>query len=143
MDCPFCSKETKVLESRIIEHSVRRRRECLNCNKRFTTFEKPQISLTVIKKDGREEEFGLEKIRNSLTKACAKAEEQQINSMLAKVEQEIVVLQKDKISTAEIARLVMKELVKTDKIAYLRFASVYKNIEEPKLLKKELNAIIG
>ncbi len=142
MDCPFCSKETKVLESRIIEHSVRRRRECLNCSKRFNTFEKPQISLVVIKKDGREEEFELEKVRNSLIKACAKAEEQQISSMLTKIEQEIVVLQKDKIQTAEIARIVMKELMKADKMAYLRFASVYKNIEDPKLLKKELNAII-
>ena len=143
MDCPFCTKETKVLESRAIDNSVRRRRECLGCNKRFTTFEKPQICLTVIKKDGHKEEFNLEKVRNSLIKACAKAEEQEINSKLEKIEQEIIIQQKDEISTSEIARIVMNELFKSDKTAYLRFASVYKNIEDPKLLKKELNAMMG
>jgi len=143
MYCPFCSnEETKVLESRIIENSVRRRRECANCNNRFTTYEKFIFNLIVEKKDGREEEFQRNKIKNSLIKACSKTSEEAIEEMTKRIEQKIITQKVNKISTQEIGKIVLQELKEADKVAYLRFASVHKSFDKPELFKKELNQII-
>ncbi len=142
MDCPFCSHlETKVLESRLIDNSVRRRRECLDCHNRFTTYEKAVFQLSVIKKDGREEPFNAEKITSSLLKACNKAEEQTIQDMSKHIEMKLLAKKKNPLTTLEIGNLVLQELKKFDKIAYVRFASIHKGIDDPKQLKKEVSLI--
>ena len=143
MLCPFCSnQETKVLESRLQDSAVRRRRECLNCDTRFTTYETFLLQLTVIKKDGREEPFNINKIKSSLEKACSKTNSEQILTLTKKVEKKIINKKSNSIKTTEIGRLVLQELRKFDKIAYLRYTSIYKSIEDPLLLKKEINTII-
>jgi transcriptional repressor NrdR len=143
MLCPFCSqKDTKVLESRVQECSVRRRRECSHCDARFTTYEKFELQLNVIKKDGRKEPFNINKIKTSFEKACHKINEDQLYSLTKKVEQKILAKKSSYIKTTEIGKLVLQELKKFDKIAYVRYTSVYKSIEDPLLLKKELNTIV-
>lgn len=143
MLCPFCSnEETKVLESRVQESAVRRRRECISCNTRFTTHETFELQLNVIKKDGREESFQLNKIKSSIEKACNKIDEQQLLSLTKNVEQKILTKKSSTIKTTDIGKFVLQELKKFDKIAYLRYTSVYKSIEDPLLLKKELNHIV-
>ncbi len=142
MDCPYCSNEdTKVLESRLKDDSVRRRRECLSCSVRFTTYEKPVFQLSVIKKDGREEPFQINKIEDSLQKACSKIEPELINQLTKRIERKVLSIRTNQIKTNQIGKLVLQELKKFDKIAYLRFATVHKQIEDPKLLEKELMLI--
>jgi transcriptional repressor NrdR len=142
MYCPFCSYEdTKVLESRIVENSVRRRRECSNCNNRFTTYENFIFNLVVEKKDGREEDFQRNKIKNSLIKACSKTSEEKVEEMTKRIEQRVLNEKVTKISTQEIGKIVLQELREADKVAYLRFASVHKSFDNPELFKKELNQI--
>ncbi|MBU0457700.1 MAG: ATP cone domain-containing protein [Nanoarchaeota archaeon] len=143
MYCPFCSnKETKVLESRINDDSLRRRRECLKCRNRFTTYEKASFSLTVLKKDGKVQPFDIKKISQSIEKASGKADQEIISKLTKKVEQKILRKKTNPIETLHIGRFVLQELKKYDKIAYLRFASVYKSIDDPKMLEKEINQIV-
>ncbi|MEW5896470.1 MAG: transcriptional regulator NrdR [Nanoarchaeota archaeon] len=142
MFCPFCShQETKVLESRISEASLRRRRECLKCKNRFTTYERAEFNLTVLKKDGRVQPFDLQKIARSIGKACGKADEETISKLTKKVEQRVLRRRASQIKTTDIGRLVLQELRKHDKIAYLRFASVHKKIDDPKILEREIDLI--
>lgn len=143
MFCPFCShQDTKVLESRITDNAMRRRRQCLSCVNRFTTYEKAVFQLTVVKKDGREEPFNLTKIQHSIEKACSKTDTKIIESLTKKVEQKIFQKKLTSIKTTAIGKIVLQELKKFDKIVYLRYTSVYKSIDNPLLLKKELNAIV-
>src|SRR3989338_7323834 len=142
MHCPFCThEETKVLESRVIEHSLRRRRECLQCSNRFTTYETAVFHLTVIKKDGREEPFNIQKLTTSISKACGKAEPETTTLLGRRVEQKILKRKVNPIKTIEIGRFVMQELMKFDKMAYVRFATIHKSIDDPKALEKELQTI--
>lgn len=141
MDCPFCEGETKVLESRLVEDAVRRRRECLRCAQRFTTYEEAFFQLTVLKKDGRIQPFDAEKITRSVAKACVKADPETVLSLGKRVEQKLLAQGKKQFSTKEIGRRVLQELRKHDKMAYVRFASIHKEIEDPQLLKKEVSMI--
>ncbi len=142
MDCPFCMhQETKVLESRVVDHSLRRRRECLQCSNRFTTYEKAVFHLTVIKKDGREEPFNIQKLTTSICKAGGKAEPEATTLLARRVEQKILKRKTNPIKTLEIGRLVLQELRKFDKMAYVRFATIHKSIDNPKALEKELQTI--
>ena len=142
MRCPFCShQDTKVLESRFAEEGMRRRRECFKCENRFTTYEKAVFHFTVIKKDGREQPFNIEKIKNSVMKACGKAEELEISSLTQQIEQKILAKKKNPIKTTDIGKVVLQELRKVDKIAYLRFATIHKSIEDTNILKKEIQMI--
>ena len=144
MYCPFCSyAETKVLESRLVDNSLRRRRECLKCQNRFTTYEKASFNFTVLKKDRHEEPFNLEKIKNGLRKACSKRQEEEIGQLAKKIEQKILAKKINCIKTSEIGKLVLKELKNFDQMAYLRFASVHKSIDDPQLLRKDLSEIIA
>lgn len=144
MLCPFCSQtNTKVLESRAIQESLRRRRECLNCSSRFTTYEKAVFNLKVIKRDGREQEFDLSKIQRGIEKACNKIDPATLTNLSQKIEQKILNKKTNSIKSTEIGNIVLQELKKFDQMAYLRFASVYKSIADPKLLKKELNIIMN
>lgn len=142
MYCPYCSyAETKVLESRALDSSLRRRRECLKCSNRFTTYEKAEFNLRVLKKSGHEEAFSLQKIYNSIQKACSKTSPEVVTILAGKVQTKILNKKTNLIASTEIGKLVLQELKKFDKIAYLRFASVYKKIEDPKLLEKEISLV--
>ncbi len=144
MQCPYCSSETKVLESRAAEGSMRRRRECLQCENRFTTYEKAVFQFYVLKKDGREEPFQTAKITSSIRRALGKEEGKEGNGSLEiarKAEQKILLRKKNPIRTTEIGRIVLQELRKADKMAYVRFASIHKSIEDPRLLRKEIKLL--
>ena len=143
MYCPFCShNETKVLESRILEDSLRRRRECLKCANRFTTYENAEFNLRVLKKDGKEEAYDLEKISSSLQKACGKTDIDSIKQLAHKVQQKVLRRKINPIKSTEIGKFVLQELKKFDKLSYVRFATVYKSIEDLKELKQEISFII-
>ena len=142
MYCPFCSHgETKVLESRLLDTSMRRRRECLKCSNRFTTYEHAEFNLKVLKKDNREEDFNLQKVALSIERACGKIDSDILTNLSKKVQEKILNKKKSPIKSNEIGRFVLSVLKKYDKIAYLRFASIYKSIDDPKLLEKEISLL--
>ncbi len=144
MHCPYCShEETKVLESRISEDALRRRRECLKCENRFTTYEKAVFQFSVIKKDGREQPFNTEKIKNSVMKAIGKVDDGPILALTKKIEQKILARKKNPIKTTEIGKVVLQELKRLDKMAYVRFATIHKSIENPQMLRKELQLMVS
>lgn len=135
MKCPFCGKSgSEVLESRIIEEGagIRRRRECLSCNKRFTTFEKVKGSvLWVIKKDGRRELFEREKVKRGIVRSLQKrpVNDNQIEEILNDIEREFLRGEEQEITSRSIGEAVLDRLRKIDKVAWLRFASVYFEFE--------------
>lgn len=136
MKCPFCGKsESQVLESRTVEDesAIRRRRECVKCQKRFTTYEKvKETFLWVIKKDGSREPFDKEKIKRGLLRSVEKrpVSLDLVDEIVDQVEREILRIQGQEVSTKIIGRAVMNRLRKIDKVAWLRFASVYLQFED-------------
>ena len=145
MQCPYClNGETKVIDKRDIENIIKRRRECLNCGKRFNTQENVErIELRVIKKDNRREEYDREKVKRGIMKACEKrpVTSAQIDKMIANIEDKIMKKGKE-VKSEMIGELVSKELKKLDKIAYIRFASVYKDFTDLDDFKKEIRGLI-
>ena len=144
MICPFCSNpETKVLDSRESENSVRRRRECINCNKRFTTYERVEIDLTVIKKNNRREPFSREKVRVGIIKSIPKLDinTKDIEKIVDEIEQELRNLKSHEIPSRKIGDKVMKKLKQLDQVAYVRFASVYKEFKDIDDLAGELKKV--
>ena len=133
MLCPHCEKdETQVMDSREAGGAVRRRRECLGCHFRFTTFERMENHpLIVIKKDGRREPFNQEKLINGLKKACQKRPiaEEKIELIANEIEQSLYEDLHPEITSKHIGELVMRKLKKLDPIAYIRFASVYRSFD--------------
>jgi transcriptional repressor NrdR len=143
MKCPYCSSaEFKTLETRDSpDNTTRRRKECLDCGKRFTTYEYVEtVELMVRKKDGKLERFDVNKTIRGLQKACEKRPitMDQINELAGLVRQVIMQKGKDEIASKEIGDLVMKYLKDLDRIAYIRFASVYKKFEEPEDFRRLL-----
>jgi transcriptional repressor NrdR len=143
MKCPYCgSAEYKTLETRDSpENTTRRRKECINCGKRFTTYEYVEtVELMVRKKDGKLERFDANKIIRGLQKACEKrpVTMDQINELAGLVRQAVMAKGKEEVTSEEIGDLVMKYLKDLDRIAYIRFASVYKKFEEPEDFKRFL-----
>ena len=136
MKCPFCShSETQVVETRVSEDGdfIRRRRQCGACEKRFTTYERPDVNFpTVVKKDGRRIEFDRTKLRGSMNLALRKrpVSTEQIDSAIERMEEKLLSLGVREIPSARIGELVMRELKKLDKVAYVRFASVYRSFED-------------
>jgi len=135
MKCPFCgAAETSVLESRTLEEgSIRRRRECGKCNKRFTTIEAVKKSfLWVIKKDGRREVFEKEKVKRGILRAIEKrpVSLDLVDDIVDQVEMEMLRGEKQEISSRVIGNAILKRLKKVDKVAWLRFASVYLEFED-------------
>ncbi len=135
MKCPKCrAPDTKVLDSRPIEDGlcIRRRRECLNCGFRFTTYERFFTELFVVKKDGRREPFSREKLLIGLRKACHKRpiSEEQIQRFLNELEAELILSGESEIPSHYIGERIMNFLKNTDKVAYIRFASVYKDFKD-------------
>lgn len=135
MKCPFCSSpESKVVDSRTAQknNAIRRRRECLDCGHRFTTYEYVmEYPLTVIKNDGRREEYSRTKLLNSFKIACNKRPipMTKIESMVMDIEKEIEEMAGGEIPSSRIGELVMKYLKELDEVAYIRFASVYKKFK--------------
>jgi transcriptional repressor NrdR len=143
MKCPYCgSAEFKTLETRDSpENTTRRRKECINCGKRFTTYEYVEtVELMVRKKDDKLERFDVNKIIRGLQKACEKrpVTMNQINELSGLVRQAVMAKGKEEVTSKEIGDLVMKYLKDLDRIAYIRFASVYKKFEEPEDFKRFL-----
>lgn len=146
MRCPFCNADdTKVTDSRDSDaFETRRRRECEKCEKRFTTYEKiEQNPLIVIKKDGRRENFSAEKLKSGLLKACEKRDIgiEQIDETVREIENSLRNEDRAEIQSKLIGELVIKKLKKLDKVAYIRFASIYKDFEDVGDFEKEIKAI--
>lgn len=146
MQCPYClSLDTKVVDKRNAEGIIRRRRECLKCKKRFNTRETIEwAELRVIKKDGRREPFDYNKIKKGVMAACEKrpVSAENIEKMLGKIEEKLRKKGKE-IKTSIIGDLVSTELKKLDKVAYIRFASVYKDFAELDDFKKEIKELVN
>ena len=146
MNCPSCSfKNTKVIESRESSDSIRRRRECLDCSKRFTTYEKIQISsIIVIKSDYTKESFSLDKLEKSIKIACTKrpVDNQDINKLILEVEKEVNSLNQPTIESKKIGEIVINKLRTLDDVAYIRFASVYKDFKDLSNFENELNQLL-
>lgn len=144
MKCPYCqSNETKVVDKRETEDFLvtRRRRECLECEKRFTTYERVELAdLMIIKKDSKREPFNRDKLLNGLKKACEKRPiaQEKIDEVASKIEAKLRNSEKPEIESKKLGELVIKELKKLDKVAYIRFASVYREFEDIKSFEKEI-----
>jgi len=147
MKCPYCNKsKNKVIDKRETENDIatRRRRECLVCGKRFTTYERIEsIDLTIIKKDGRKEKFEIEKIEKGILKACEKrpVSLEDIRKIVRDIEFHLKNKDTTEISSSLIGRMVMTRLKRLDKVAYIRFASVYKDFKDPEEFQEELQKL--
>ena len=146
MKCPYCGSENfKTLETRDSQdNTIRRRKECVNCGKRFTTYEYIEtVELMVRKKDGRLERFDVNKIVRGLQKACEKRPltMEQVHELADRVRQDLMLKGKEEVTWQEIGDLVMKYLKNLDRIAYIRFASVYRRFEEPEDFKRVLQEV--
>ncbi|MBO4650158.1 MAG: transcriptional repressor NrdR [Clostridiales bacterium] len=148
MKCPFCGHmEDKVIDSRPAEDgsAIRRRRECLSCSSRFTTYEKVELlPLLVIKKDGTREVYSQEKLLGGLMKACEKrpVSSEQLAQIVSYVENQIQNTAKREISTNEIGEMVMLQLKEIDEVAYVRFASVYRQFKDVNSFMEELQDML-
>ncbi|MCG2714423.1 MAG: transcriptional regulator NrdR [Candidatus Omnitrophica bacterium] len=149
MKCPFCGyKEDKVVDSRATaeESAVRRRRECLKCGKRFTTYEYvEEISLLVIKKDGRRESFDRKKMLSGVIRACEKrpVSVEKMEDIVTQVERAIQKKSDREVLSSRIGELVMDKLKLIDDVAYVRFASVYRQFKDVGQFMVELKDILG
>jgi transcriptional repressor NrdR len=148
MKCPFCGhEEDKVVDSRTAQdgRAVRRRRECLKCKERFTTYEYVEaISLTVIKSDNRREPFDKQKVMAGIKLACNKrpVTEKKIEAMADEIEARINELSKNEVNSSYIGELVMEKLREVDEVAYVRFASVYRNFADKEEFLKEISKLL-
>lgn len=147
MKCPFCADpETRVLDSRDSEDAIatRRRRECPKCEKRFTTYERIEYGpLMVVKKDGKREEFSRDKLKHGITKSCQKrpVSAESIDKITDEIEKELRSGGEEEIPSSKIGELVMQKLKAIDKVAYIRFASVYKEFSDVKEFEKEARKV--
>ena len=148
MVCPKCGyEESKVVDSRNVEenNAIRRRRECLSCKNRFTTYEKIEYTpIMVVKKNGTREQFDRDKIINGMIRACEKrpVSLEQIEETAEQIEMELNNSLEKEIDSTKIGDIVIEKLKDLDKIAYVRFASVYREFQEIGEFKKELNKLL-
>jgi transcriptional repressor NrdR len=148
MKCPFCGySESKVMDSRPTEEgsSIRRRRECLKCGKRFTTYETVEsIPLVVVKKDGSRQSFERRKVLNGMLRACEKrpVSMETLERLTDEIEQELQNSLEREVSTEHIGELVMDKLKAVDEVAYVRFASVYRQFKDLNTFMTELNKLL-
>ena len=149
MKCPFCGhSESKVIDSRPAEEgaSIRRRRECLACEKRFTTYETVEsLPMVVIKKDGSRQSFDRRKVLDGMLRACEKrpVSLDQIEKMALEIEQSLQNSLEREIRTDDIGQLVMEKLKGVDEVAYVRFASVYRQFKDINTFMEELSKILA
>ena len=148
MKCPYCgSDDTRVSDSRPVEenNSIRRRRVCDNCGKRFTTFEKIEsVHMIIIKKDNNREQYDRLKIESGILRACYKrpVSADQIQQIINEVEREIFYQEMKEIPSSEIGEMVMQKLKEVDPVAYVRFASVYREFKDVNTFMDELKKIL-
>ena len=147
--CPACRKnETRVVDSRDDDNSVRRRRECLGtgCKHRFTTYERMEATrLFVVKKDGRREQYSREKMLNGLRKACEKrpVSEQQMEEVVAGIERELFARGESEVAGTLVGEKLMEALKRVDPVAYVRFASVYRDFRDVASFQAELSQLLS
>jgi len=148
MKCPYCgSNETEVVETRDSEdlQTIRRRRECLKCQKRFTTYERIEnINLVVIKKDGKREQFNRDKLRAGIVRSCEKTKVsmEDIERIVTEVERELLGGDSVEVDSKKIGQLVATRLKKIDKVAYIRFSSVFRRFVDVEDFEKEVKKLI-
>ena len=147
MKCPFCGNEnTKVIDSRPTDDSsIRRRRQCEECGERFTTYEKVEtMPLMVIKKDNNREPYNREKIVAGIVRSCHKRpiSLEKINQTVDEIENQIFNLEEKEVTTTEIGTIVMDKLKELDEVAYVRFASVYREFKDVNTFLEEINKIL-
>lgn len=147
MKCPVCYfQDTKVVDSRVASDgfSIRRRRECLKCGFRFSTYEELEIlELSVVKRDGRREAYSREKLVGGLKRALEKRPitEENFKKLIHLIERDLQILKKEEVTSEQVGYSVMKQLKKIDKVAYIRYASVYQSFKDLAEFKKELNKL--
>jgi transcriptional repressor NrdR len=145
MRCIYCGKQTKVIDKRDLEGESRRRRECLKCKKRFTTYERvEEPNFIVIKKDKTREPFSREKLKQGIQKACEKRpiKTDKIDELVNEIERKLQSKIKGKeIKSKEIGEVVMKQLKKLDKVAYIRFASVYRDFKDIQDFRNQIKEV--
>lgn len=147
MKCPVCHyQDTKVLDSRVASDgsSIRRRRECLKCGFRFSTYEEIEIlDLSVVKRDGRKEVYDKDKLVRGLKKALEKRPitEEKFKQLVNSVERDIQALRKNEVTSNQIGQIIMKYLKKVDQVAYIRFASVYQSFKDLQTFQRELDKL--
>jgi len=145
VNCPYCGySESKVIDSRDVEDGIRRRRQCLRCDSRFTTYERLQrASIFVIKKDGRREEFDREKLLTGIRKACDKRPlaSGAVAGLIDEIEAELYRTGRPEVASTAIGDMVMARLRSLDHIAYIRFASVYRQFQDITTLKEEVDSL--
>ena len=148
MRCPFCQADNdRVLDSRTTAdgYSIRRRRECLECKRRYTTYERlEELTIKVIKKDNVREPFNREKIRQGILKACWKRpiSDEIVDTMIAEIESDIYADFESEIESRVVGGMVMRQLSKVDQVAYVRFASVYREFKDVQDFVEELQPIL-
>ncbi|UAA37549.1 transcriptional regulator NrdR [Paraneptunicella aestuarii] len=144
MHCPFCStQETKVIDSRLVAagHQIRRRRECIQCHERFTTFEVAELVMPrVVKRDGKREPFDEEKLRSGMLRALEKrpVSTEKVEQSVTKIKSALRATGEREVSSEMVGNLIMAELKELDKVAYVRFASVYRSFEDIKEFGEEI-----
>ena len=146
MTCPNCNEKTKVIDSRTDEDSTERRRECTTCGKRFTTYERiDNYSIYIVKKDGRRELFDIDKVKTGIIKSCEKrpVSMKKIDESCERIWQEILQKGVHEIYSEDVGTLVMEELKKLDLVAYVRFASVYRQFKDINTFMDELAKLLG
>jgi len=147
MHCPFCAAvDTKVIDSRLVSdgHQVRRRRECLDCNERFTTFESAELVMPrIIKRDGSREPFNEDKMRNGLLRALEKrpVSVEQVELAINKLKSQLRATGEREVTSEMLGNLIMLQLKNLDKVAYLRFASVYLSFEDIREFAEEITRL--
>jgi transcriptional repressor NrdR len=147
MKCPFCAaEETAVVDTRINEEGdiVRRRRRCTTCDKRFTTYERPEIRMPqVVKKNGSRVDYNREKLSGSLMLALRKrpVPMESVEAAIERIEEKLLAVGEREVPSEKIGEMVMRELKKLDKIAYVRFASVYRNFEDVDQFSKAIREV--
>ena len=146
MLCPYCgNNDSRVIDSRDAGDGIRRRRECLRCGLRFTTYERVQTTaLQVMKRDGRREEFNRDKLLTSIRLACAKRPlpTGAIERVISEIEGDLQKLGRAEIPTSTIGEMVVKQLKNLDRVAYIRFASVYKDFADLETFREEVDAML-
>ncbi|MGM0369972.1 MAG: transcriptional regulator NrdR [Bacillota bacterium] len=149
MKCPYCTNlESKVVDSRATQDNttIRRRRECLGCEERFTTYERiDDLPVMVIKRDGNRERFSRNKILKGLLKSCEKRpiSRNEIESVVNSIEQKVKNQMENEVDSTIIGELVMDHLRKIDEVAYVRFASVYREFKDIETFRQELDKLLG
>ena len=145
--CPFCNHDdSKVVDSRDSGDGIRRRRQCLRCDRRFTTYERVHArEVLVNKRDGRSEEFSRDKLWSSLTKACAKRPMRPgtIDRLVDEIETAVIESGKSEIPARSVGDLVMERLRDLDRVAYIRYASVYRDFRDIEAFREEVNALLA